>query len=88
MLMTYNRDVKNRLSRIEGQMRGVTKMVEEEKDCREVVTQLSAIRSAVDRSIGLIVAQNLEACIRDAHKNGQNADDAIQEAVNMIVKSR
>lgn len=87
-MKTYNRDVKNRLSRIEGQVRGVMKMVEEEKDCREVVTQLSAIRSAVDRSLGLIVAQNLELCIRDAHESGQNADDAIQEAVNMIVKSR
>ncbi|OMP67144.1 metal-sensitive transcriptional regulator [Domibacillus epiphyticus] len=87
-MQTYNRDVKNRLSRIEGQVRGVIKMVDEEKDCRDVVTQLSAIRSAVDRSIGLIVAQNLEACIRDAHESGQNADDAIAEAVNMIVKSR
>ena len=87
-MKTYDRDVKNRLSRIEGQVRGVMKMVEEDKDCREVVTQLSAIRSAVDRSIGLIVAQNLEACIRSAHENGEKADDAIQAAVNMIVKSR
>lgn len=87
-MTTYNRDVKNRLSRIEGQVRGVMKMVEEEKDCREVVTQLSAIRSAVDRSIGLIVAQNLEACIRDAHENGSKTDEAIEAAVNMIVKSR
>ncbi|KAB7705046.1 metal-sensing transcriptional repressor [Bacillus aerolatus] len=86
--MEYNRDVKNRLSRIEGQIRGVIKMMEEDKHCKEVVTQLSAVRSAVDRSIGLIVAKNLEGCIREAHESGQNADEAIQEAVNMLVKSR
>lgn len=86
--MDQNREVTNRLRRIEGQIRGVIKMMEEEKHCKEVVTQLSAIRSAVDRSIGLIVAKNLESCIREANENGQNAEEAIQEAVNMIVKSR
>ncbi|OZI10559.1 cytoplasmic protein [Bacillaceae bacterium SAS-127] len=86
--MDHNREVTNRLRRIEGQIRGVIKMMEEEKHCKEVVTQLSAIRSAVDRSIGLIVAKNLESCIREANEKGQNAEDAIQEAVNMIVKSR
>ncbi|KMY53157.1 MULTISPECIES: metal-sensitive transcriptional regulator [Bacillaceae] len=86
--MEYNRDIKNRLSRIEGQIRGVIKMMEDDKHCKEVVTQLSAIRSAVDRSIGLIVAKNLESCIREANEKGQNAEEAIQEAVNMIVKSR
>ncbi|WP_100330513.1 metal-sensitive transcriptional regulator [Bacillus xiapuensis] len=86
--MDYNRDIKNRLRRIEGQIRGVIKMMEEEKHCKEVVTQLSAVRSAVDRSIGLIVAKNLEGCIREANEKGQNAEEAIQEAVNMIVKSR
>ncbi|PAQ14292.1 MULTISPECIES: metal-sensitive transcriptional regulator [unclassified Bacillus (in: firmicutes)] len=86
--MDHNREVTNRLRRIEGQIRGVIKMMEEEKHCKEVVTQLSAIRSAVDRSIGLIVAKNLESCIREANEKGQNAEEAIQEAVNMIVKSR
>ncbi|HZG70768.1 MAG TPA: metal-sensitive transcriptional regulator [Chondromyces sp.] len=86
--MEYDRDIKNRLSRLEGQVRGVIKMIDEEKHCKDVVTQLSAIRSAVDRSIGLIVAKNLESCIREAGQNGQNAEEAIQEAVNLLVKSR
>ncbi|MBM7647630.1 DNA-binding FrmR family transcriptional regulator [Bacillus ectoiniformans] len=86
--MDNNRDIKNRLRRIEGQMRGVIKMLDEDKHCKDVVTQLSAIRSAVDRSIGLIVAKNLESCIREANESGQSAEEAIQEAVNMIVKSR
>ncbi|WP_108671938.1 metal-sensitive transcriptional regulator [Peribacillus acanthi] len=86
--MDYSQEMKNRLRRMEGQVRGVLRMMEEDKDCRDVITQLSAVRSAVDRAIGYIVAKNLESCIREAESNGQNAEDAIKEAVNMIVKSR
>ena len=39
--MEYNQDMKNRLKRIEGQVRGVLRMMEEGKDCREVITQLT-----------------------------------------------
>ncbi|GLB58769.1 metal-sensitive transcriptional regulator [Cytobacillus sp. NCCP-133] len=86
--MEYTPEMKNRLKRLEGQVRGVIRMMEEEKHCKDVVTQLSAVRSAVDRAMGYIVAKNLESCIRDANSEGKNAEDAIQEAVNMIVKSR
>lgn len=86
--MEYSQEIKNRLRRLEGQLRGVIRMMEEEKHCKDVVTQLSAVRSAVDRAMGFIVAKNLEACIREAHEDGINTEEAIQEAVNMIVKSR
>lgn len=86
--MEYSQDMKNRLRRLEGQVRGVIRMMEEGNECKDVVTQLSAVRSAVDRAIGFIVAKNLESCIHDAHEEGRTADEAIQEAVNLIVKSR
>ncbi|SFA80209.1 MULTISPECIES: metal-sensitive transcriptional regulator [unclassified Bacillus (in: firmicutes)] len=86
--MEYSKEMKNRLKRLEGQVRGVIRMMEEGQHCKDVVTQLSAVRSAVDRSIGYMVAKNLEACIREANDEGKTAEDAIQEAVNMIVKSR
>ena len=51
MITTQNPEVKNqinrRLSRIEGQLRGVQKMIDEDRDCRDIVQQLVAIRSAV-----------------------------------------
>jgi len=84
----YDKDVINRLKRLEGQVRGVIKMMEEGKDCRQVVTQLSAVRSASDRSIGLVVAKNLQQCIIESNETGKSAEDAIQEAVQMLVKSR
>ncbi|MDT9023438.1 MULTISPECIES: metal-sensitive transcriptional regulator [Rossellomorea] len=86
--MEYTKEVTNRMKRLEGQVRGVLKMMEEEKHCKDVVTQLSAVRTAVDRTLGLIVAKNLEACIRESEEEGINAEDAIQEAVNMLVRSR
>ncbi|WP_347861249.1 metal-sensitive transcriptional regulator [Salimicrobium sp. PL1-032A] len=84
----YDQDVKNRLKRVEGQVRGVLKMMDEGKECKDVVTQLSAARSAMDRSLAYIVAKNLETCIRDAEDQGHNADDVIGEAIQMLVKSR
>lgn len=84
----YPSEITNRLKRVEGQVRGVIRMMEEEKHCKEVVTQLSAVRSAIDRAIGVIVAKNLESCIREAHEEGRDAEEAIEEAVSMIVRTR
>lgn len=86
--MEYPQDMKNRLKRIEGQVRGVLRMMEEEKECKDVIMQLTAARSAIDRAIGYVVAKNLEVCIREQDKNGDSAEEVISEAVQMIVKSR
>jgi len=57
--MSYDAKALNRVKRIEGQLR----MTEEGKDCKEVITQLSAARSAVDCTIGVIVSDNLVECV-------------------------
>ena len=86
--MEYNRSVQNRLKRIEGQVRGVLRMMEEEKNCTDIVMQLSAIQGAIDRAIGLIVSSNLEQCVRSNIENGEETDDLVKEAVNLLMKSR
>lgn len=86
--MEYDKSVLNRLKRIEGQIKGVIKMIEQNKDCREVVTQLSASRSAIDRTIGLIVSMNLEKCVRENIEKGEDTQELVKEAVNLLVKSR
>lgn len=86
MSSLYEKNVKNRLKRSEGQIRGVLKMMEEEKDCKDVVTQLSAIRTSIDRAIGLIVAENLAQCLRE--ESDEENSESIQEAINLIVKTR
>ncbi|MGE6376234.1 metal-sensitive transcriptional regulator [Peribacillus muralis] len=87
--MEYEKQMKNRVKRIEGQLRGILKMMEENKDCRDVVTQLSATRSAIDRTIGVIVSSNLVECVREATESGEkNPEELVKEAVNLLVKSR
>lgn len=85
---SYDDKVKNRMKRMEGQLRGILKMMDEGKDCKAVITQLSAVRSGVDRAIGLIVSQNLLECIQEANGDEQALNESIQEAVNLFVKSR
>ena len=87
--MKYDQQVKNRLKRLEGQIRGILNMMEEEKDCKEVITQLSASRTAIDRTIGVIVSTNLIDCVKQAELDeNANTEDLIKEAVNLLVKSR
>ncbi|WP_409254187.1 metal-sensitive transcriptional regulator [Bacillus sp. SCS-153A] len=86
--MEYNDQVKNRIKRMEGQLRGILKMMEEGKDCNAVTTQLSAVRSAVDRTAGVVVSSNLVECVLETDNKGENTNDLIKEAVNLLVKSR
>ena len=86
--MEYTDKMKNRVKRMEGQLRGILKMMEDGKDCKEVITQLSAVSSAVDRTIGVIVSTNLVECVRNAEEDEAELNELIQEAVNLVVKSR
>ncbi|WP_270180005.1 metal-sensitive transcriptional regulator [Alkalihalobacillus sp. CinArs1] len=86
--MNYDKKVINRIKRVEGQLRGVVRMMEEGKSCEEIVTQLSATRSGIDRSIGLIVGSNLEQCLLEQLEQGNSTEDTVKEAVQLLVKSR
>lgn len=86
--MEYNQKVISRLKKVEGQIRGVLRMMEKEKDCRDVITQLSAIRAAIDRTIGVIVTDNFIACLRKEKDAWNEKNEAIKEAIDLLVKSR
>lgn len=86
--MEYDKSVVNRIKRIEGQIKGVLNMIEQNKDCREVITQLSASRTAIDRTMGLIVSMNLERCVRENIEKGEDTQALVKEAVHLLVKSR
>ncbi|MFD2638495.1 metal-sensitive transcriptional regulator [Piscibacillus salipiscarius] len=86
--MEYDAKVKNRVKRLEGQLRGVLRMMEEGADCKDVITQLSASRTAIDRTIGVVVSNNLIECVQDANENDEDTEDKVKEAVNLLVKSR
>lgn len=86
--MIYDEKSKNRIKRAEGQLRGILKMMESEKDCKSVITQLTASRSAIDKAIAVIVSRNLEQCIIVNAEKGKANSSIIEEAVNLLVKSR
>jgi len=57
------RAVVNRLSRIEGHIRSIKQMVEEGRDCADVLIQLSAVRSAIDKVGQVVLEDHLESCL-------------------------
>jgi len=76
----------NRLNRTEGQIRGIAKMMEEERDCRDVVIQLAAVRAGVDKVINLIVTENLLDCVlKDGEEVGR---EQLENALELIFKIR
>jgi len=54
-----------RLRRAEGQLAGVLRMIEEDRECREVVTQLAAVSKAIDRAGFAMIAQGMKQCASD-----------------------
>lgn len=85
--MEFKPEIKNRLKRIEGQVRGVLRMMEEEKECKAVISQLSAARTALERTIAVIVVENLQQTLEE-QQEGENSADIVKEAVDLLVKSR
>lgn len=67
--------VLNRLRRAQGQLGAVIGMVEEGRDCREIVMQLSAVSKAIDRAAFKVVAANLKACVLGEQGDGPNEDE-------------
>ena len=86
--MQYDPKVTARMKKIEGQLRGILRMMDEEKDCKDVITQLSAVRSAVDRTIGVIVTDNLVECLSKEDVENLDKNAMVKQAVDLLVKSR
>lgn len=76
----------NRAKRAEGQLSGVIRMMEDERECMDVVTQLSAVRSSIDRMIGIIVAENLMECINNPDEDAETQEQKIEQAMKLIMK--
>lgn len=78
-----------RLQRIEGQIRGIQKMVEEERYCADILTQLSAVCKAL-RAVGTEVLRNhLRHCVTQAIKTGEKEAEAMfDELIELSQKNR
>jgi CsoR family transcriptional regulator, copper-sensing transcriptional repressor len=79
-------ELKKRLHRIEGQVRGVAKMIEDDRDCREVVQQLTAIRSAVQQVSLLVVRAYAADCLLST-PGGKDPVDNLDGLIDVLSKT-
>lgn len=63
-------------------------MIEEERDCVDILTQLTAVRSSVDCVIELIITENLTACINDPLEDPQARKEHLEKAVQYLIKRK
>jgi DNA-binding FrmR family transcriptional regulator len=77
-----------RLNRIEGQVRGLSKMVDEDRYCIDIVTQISAVRAALRRVEEEILKDHVAHCVEDAINSGNRADQRRKIAELMEVVGR
>lgn len=74
----------NRLSRVEGQLRGIRKMVEEDRYCIDVVTQVSAVQAALDKvALGLLDG-HARVCMQGEGGSPANPDEAVDELMGAV----
>jgi DNA-binding FrmR family transcriptional regulator len=75
----------NRLRRIEGQVRGLQRMIEDDRYCIDVLTQISSVTAALDAVALGLVDEHLRHCVMDAAlENGEERDRKLHEAVAAV----
>jgi DNA-binding FrmR family transcriptional regulator len=77
--------LEKRINRIEGQVRGIAKMIDDDRYCIDVLTQVSAVQSALDALALLLLEHHLHGCVQHAVRSGEG-EHAIDEALVVIRK--
>ncbi|MHB8891594.1 MAG: metal-sensitive transcriptional regulator [Candidatus Limnocylindrales bacterium] len=83
---SYSKDtgqLVRRLSRIEGQVRGIARMIEREEYCVDILQQTAALRAAVDAVSILILEDHVQGCVRTAAERGE-ADKYVDEVIDVV----
>ena len=89
LAITNDKDlIIKRLNRIEGQVKGIQKMVEDERYCVDILVQISAIRSAINKVGNIILENHIKGCVANSIKEGnfEKSDELISELMQTINK--
>jgi DNA-binding FrmR family transcriptional regulator len=78
-------DVLKRLRRIEGQIKGIHKMIDEDKQCVDILTQVAAVRAAINKVGGIILQRHSKTCLKNALKS-ESEQDVLEELLDTIQK--
>lgn len=77
--------VYNRLRRIEGQIRGLQRMVERQEPCVDILTQLAAVTSAMKKTGIAIFRVNMKRCLNEAAKKGRKGQEELEAALTRYI---
>ena len=80
-----SKDIINRLARVEGHIRGIAKMVQEDKDCPAILLQIAAAQSALGKISQIVLEDHVETCVAKAIKEG-HGEAAVQELREAIAR--
>lgn len=78
------KDLLVRLKRVEGQIRGIEKMVENDMYCPDILVQVSAVQSALNSFNKVLLACHIKGCVADDIRDGK--DEAVDELVTLLQK--
>jgi DNA-binding FrmR family transcriptional regulator len=79
-------DLIARLNRIEGQIRGINKMIDEDKYCVDVLTQIAAVKGALNKVGMSILGTHTRGCVTDTIVADADTDEKIEELMDVIFK--
>ncbi|MHB9036295.1 MAG: metal-sensitive transcriptional regulator [Armatimonadota bacterium] len=74
-----------RLKKIEGQIRGLQGMIDENRDCTEVIHQLSAARKALDKVGFIILTHRMQECLKEKQIAGYDQEKSMEEAMKLFL---
>lgn len=77
-------DILVRLRRMEGQLKGIQRMIEQDKYCVDVLNQLSSVIAATQKVAAIILQDHIRGCVRDALSRDEHGDDYVNELVMVV----
>ncbi|AQS55496.1 metal-sensitive transcriptional regulator [Novibacillus thermophilus] len=83
VVQPHKTELFNRLKRIEGQVRGIQRMIEEDRYCIDILFQVAAVKSAMNQVALKLMEDHTRHCVSKAIKNN-NEDDAIDELMDVV----
>lgn len=75
-----------RLRRMEGQLKGIQKMIEEDKYCVDVLNQISSIIAASQKVANIIMKDHIQGCVRNALTNNDHSEEYVDELLSVVDK--
>jgi DNA-binding FrmR family transcriptional regulator len=82
----YDKDaVQRRLRRIEGQIKGIQRMIDEERGCNDILIQVSAVRSAVNRVGGIVLENHLKHCMTKCKGEESEKEQTIDALIETMI---